>query len=65
MKKFVVSHPESNLVHGRIQSGGGGGGGAGKLDPPPTEISQVAIGFLRNSGTDPLREAIGSLGSNC
>ena len=32
-----------------------GGGGAGSPDPPPQRISQVAIGFLRNTGTDPSR----------
>ena len=35
-------------------------GGAWGLDTPGK--SQVAIGFLRNSGTDPSREAIGPRG---
>ena len=34
------------------------GVGQGVRAPPPGK-SQVAIGFLRNSGTDPTREAIG------
>ena len=33
--------------------------------PGPHGKSQVTVGFLRNSGTDPPREAIGPLGSNC
>ena len=35
--------------------------------PKPMENKEVAICFLRNSGTDPLppREAYGPLGSNC
>ena len=32
--------------------------------PPAPGKSHVAIGFLRNPGVDPLREAIGPLGSN-
>ena len=43
---------------GRIQIGGGQG-----IQTSPPGKSQVAIGFLRNSGTNPLREAIGSIGS--
>ena len=31
----------------------------------PLRKSQVAIGFPRQSGTDPPREAIGPKGSNC
>ena len=27
--------------------------------------SQMAIGFLKNSGMDPPQEAVGPLGSNC
>ena len=42
---------------------GGFRGGAGGLDPHGK--SQVAIGFLRHSGTNYPREAIGPLGSNC
>ena len=38
----------------------GGRGGSGS-----PEKSQVAIGFLRNSDTDPPREVFGPLGSNC
>ena len=40
--------------------GSRGRGGTGGPNPPVK--SQVAIGFLRNSGTDPPREAIGPLG---
>ena len=36
---------------------GGSGGGQGFPDPPGK--SQVAIGFLKSTGTDPPREAIG------
>ena len=43
-----------------VQSGGQGG-----LDPHSSGKSQVAMGFLINYGTDPPREAIGPLGSNC
>ena len=39
--------------------------GTGGLDPPPPAKSQVAIGFLRNIGTDLPREVIGPLRSNC
>ena len=45
--------------HGPIQRGGHGG-----LTPPPGK-SQVAVGILKNTGTDPPREAKGPLGSNC
>ena len=47
----------------------GGRGGSRGPDPPPphththTEKSQVAIGFLRNTDTEPHREAIGSIAS--
>ena len=34
-----------------LEGGGGGGGGGGGQDPDPLK-SQVAIGFLSNSGTD-------------
>ena len=37
----------------------------GSLTPPPLGKLQVVIGFLRNTGTDPHREAIVPLGSNC
>ena len=42
-------------------------GRTGGPDPPPSTHgkSQVAIGFLRNSGTNPHREPMGPLGSNC
>ena len=43
---------------------GGGGGWGGGLDPTPGK-SQMFIGFLRNTGTDPPRQAIGHQGSNC
>ena len=43
----------------------GGGGGAGGLTPGLPLVITMAIGFLRNTGTDPPREAIGPLGSNC
>ena len=42
--------------HGRIQRGTGG------PDHTPSEKSQVAIGFLRNAGTDRPREAVDPLG---
>ena len=38
------------------------GKGAGAQDPPE---NHEAICFLRNTGTDPSREAIGPIGSNC
>ena len=38
--------------------------GARGSGPSPGK-SQVAIGFLRNSGTDPQKETIGPLGFNC
>ena len=41
------------------------GGGQGVWTPLSPGKSQVAICFLRNSGTDPPWEAIGPLGSNC
>ena len=40
---------------------GGSRGRQGVLTP--TVKSQVSIGFLRNSGTDPLREAVGPVRS--
>ena len=40
----------------------GGGGGGQQVQSPPSGKSQVATGFLRNSGTDHSREAIGPLG---
>ena len=43
------------ILHGQIQSRGGVG----------TPESQVVIGFVRNTGTDPPQEAIGPIGSNC
>ena len=43
--------------YGRVQGRGGREG------PDPPVKSQVAIGFLRNSGTDPLREAMGPIAS--
>ena len=39
--------------------------GSGPPPPPPFVKSQVAVGFLRNKGTDHPQEAIGPLGSNC
>ena len=41
---------------------GGSRGRGGTEGPDPPVKSQVAIGFLRNSGTDPLREANGPMG---
>ena len=35
----------------------GGGGGGGRDHPSPGK-SQVAIGFLRNSGTDPIEKQL-------
>ena len=37
-------------------------GGQEVQSPPPSGKSQLATGFLRNSGTDHSREAIGPLG---
>ena len=45
-----------------VMSGTRGGQG---VQPPPPGKSEVAIGFLRNSGMDHPREAIGPQGSNC
>ena len=42
-------------IHGRIQRGAGG------PDSPLPEKSQVVICFLRNTGTDLSREAIGPM----
>ena len=40
-----------------------GGQGAGDQNPPPQPgKSQVAIGFLRNSGTDPLEKQLDPMG---
>ena len=44
---------------------GGSKGGVGGVWTPPPGKSQVAIGSLRNTGTDPSREAIGPKGANC
>ena len=56
------------FAHGQIQRGVGAGG----LDPQPSGKSQVVRGFLRNSGVDLPRGAIGllwavvgPLGSTC
>ena len=46
-------------IHGCIQRAWG------TVSPYTNGKSQVAIGFLRNAGTDPTREAIGPKGSNC
>ena len=54
------------LCMGGSRADRGGRGGARDPDPPPPPWkSQVALGFLRNSGTDRPREAIRPLGSNC
>ena len=42
--------------------GGSRGGGAGGPDPPPLGKSQVAICFLRKSGTDPLKKQLDPMG---
>ena len=39
-------------------SGGGGGGGGRTRGPDPPGKSQVAMGFLRKSGTDELHTAL-------
>ena len=39
--------------------------GHGVWTPPTPGISQVAVGFLTNTSTDPPQEAIGPFGSNC
>ena len=41
---------------------GGSRRGGGQGARPPSGKSHVAIGFERNTGTDPPREAIGPLG---
>ena len=38
----------------------GGGGGAGSPDRPPGK-TQVAIRFLKNSGTDPLEKQLSTI----
>ena len=43
----------SNAWNGQIKRGS---------EPPPLGKSQVVIGFLRNNGTEPPREQIGSRG---
>ena len=48
------------IFHVLIQSGDRGGGA---WIPDPAEKSPIAIGFLRNSGMDPTREAIGPIAS--
>ena len=40
-------------------------GGEGGLETPLPLENHVAIGFLKNTGTDPPQEAIGPLRSNC
>ena len=45
--------------------GGWRGGTRGLEQIPFLGKSQVTLGFLRKSGTDPDREAIGPLGSSC
>ena len=50
-----VDHDERSFIcffHARMQ--GGGVGGQGDRIPPPSEKSQK-IGFLRNTGPDPLK----------
>ena len=42
--------------------GGGEGGGGQGVQTFPTKKSQVAIGFLRNSGTDPLVQLLLEVG---
>ena len=39
----------------------GTGGGDGGSGPTPEKLQQVAIGFLRNTGTDSPCEAVGPL----
>ena len=54
----LASRPACNKsLHGRIQCGDRWSG--------PHGNSEVFIGFLRNSGLDTPREAIGLIGSNC
>ena len=43
--------------------GGGGGGGGGGEGVPTLKGNHVAIGFLRNAGMVPSREAIGPFGT--
>ena len=62
----ILIHISCDKAHGRIQRGGGGeGGGWGR--PSLTHIlekkSQVAFGFLRNTGTDPLEKQFGPIAS--
>ena len=54
LSPFSENCPWANPEGGGGVGGGGGGGGGGGLggsDPPGK--SQVAIGFPKNSGTDP------------
>ena len=44
--------------------GGGAGGPKSETPLPPLEIKS-GYNLIRNTGTDPHREAIGPLGSNC
>ena len=46
--------PLSSVHNVQIQRGGGGGGGRGP-DPPPPLKNHKNIGFLRNTGPDPLK----------
>ena len=60
--RLVIYDSDVSKSHGRVQRGVGTGG----PDPPgKTQVTEVVIGLLRNTGTDPPPEAIGPLGSNC
>ena len=53
MNEFFMNRPECQnfVARARIQRWGGRGSGP----PPPPEKSQNNIGFLRNTGPDPLK----------
>ena len=58
---YMVQVSHTSYLSSTCKSRADPGGGAVETDQPP-EKSQVAIGFLRNTDTDPPREAIGPLG---
>ena len=58
MHRYVGLYMCSRHAHGWIERGGGGGGTVGQ---DPLGKSQAAISFLKNSGMDLPREAIGPI----
>ena len=59
---FIVKAKLTHSVGARADPEGGGGMVTGVQTPLEYHM---AIGLLRNTGTDPPREAIGPLRSNC